>query len=138
MYAVNISIYCQLFISLTGLEVGASAIIVSNHGARQLDTVPATIDVLKDIRQAVGNRCELYLDGGIRQGTDVLKALALGARMVFVGRPVLWGLTWKGQEGVEKALDILREELDKALALSGQTSVANVQEDLLLRRKSAL
>ncbi|KAG1652501.1 Hydroxyacid oxidase 1 [Nymphon striatum] len=80
--------------ALLSLEHGASAIMVSNHGARQLDGVPATIDVLPEIVKAVNGRCEVYLDGGIRTGTDVLKALALGARAVFMGRPLLWGLTY--------------------------------------------
>eukprot|EP00126_Sphaerothecum_destruens_P005273 Sdes_comp18676_c0_seq1m8928 len=101
------------------VHYGAKAIIVSNHGGRQLDGVPATIEVLPDIVRAVGNSCEVYLDGGIRRGTDVLKALALGARCVFVGRPVLWGLAYNGSEGVKLALQWLKQELRLAMELAG-------------------
>ena len=82
------------------VEHGAAGIIVSNHGGRQLDGVLATIEALPEVVEAVGGRCEVYLDGGVRRGTDVLKALALGARGVFVGRPVLWGLAVDGAAGV--------------------------------------
>eukprot|EP00095_Tigriopus_kingsejongensis_P000169 maker-scaffold487_size158652-snap-gene-0.44 protein:Tk00169 transcript:maker-scaffold487_size158652-snap-gene-0.44-mRNA-1 annotation:"e3 ubiquitin-protein ligase rfwd2-like" len=124
--------------ALTGLKYGASAIIVSNHGARQLDGVLATIDVLSSIKAVVGNRCELYLDGGVRLGTDVLKALALGAKMVFLGRPVIWGLAYDGQKGVKKTLSLIRDELDSAMALSGCPSVSNVDRDLVILPKSLL
>nr|DBA27118.1 TPA: hypothetical protein GDO54_011294 [Pyxicephalus adspersus] len=98
---------------------GVSGILVSNHGARQLDGVPATIDVLEEIVAAVEGKVEVYLDGGVRKGTDVLKALALGARAVFVGRPVLWGLAYQGEDGVKEVLNILKEEFKLAMALSG-------------------
>nr|CAD7432566.1 unnamed protein product [Timema monikensis] len=105
--------------AVIGADLGAVAILVSNHGGRQLDGVPATIEALPEIVRAVEGRVEVYLDGGVRGGTDVFKALALGARMVFMGRPPLWGLVHSGQEGVKDVLAIVRKELDIALALSG-------------------
>lgn len=110
---------------------GADAIVVSNHGGRQLDGAPATIDVLPVIAQAVGGKVPLLVDGGIRRGTDVIKALALGASAVAIGRPVLWGLGAAGEEGVAAVLELLREEIDRALALCGCRSVAEVGRDLL-------
>ncbi|CAI8021640.1 Hydroxyacid oxidase 2, partial [Geodia barretti] len=86
---------------------GVQGIIVSYHGGRQLDGVLVSIDALGEVVRAVEGRVEVYMDGGVRQGTDVLKALAMGGRAVFIGRPVLWGLAYKGQEGV---LEILKEE----------------------------
>jgi 4-hydroxymandelate oxidase len=112
-------------------EHGAQGVIVSNHGGRQLDTSPATIDVLESITTAIDGRIEVLIDGGIRRGTDVLKALALGARAVLVGRPILWGLAVDGERGVRRVLDILREELDVAMALAGCCSVAEVDTDLI-------
>ncbi|KAM8946675.1 2-Hydroxyacid oxidase 1 [Pelodytes ibericus] len=110
---------------------GVSGILVSNHGARQLDGVPATIDVLPEIVAAVDGKVEVYLDGGIRKGTDVLKALALGARAVFVGRPVLWGLAYQGEEGVREVLNILMEEFKLAMSLSGCCSVQDIEKSLV-------
>merc|ERR1712125_112768 len=107
------------------LEVGFTSIWVSNHGARQLETSPATIDVLPSIRNAVGPDVEIILDGGVQRGTDIAKALALGADSVGVGKPYLYGLAAGGTEGVIKALNILRIELDRAMGLLG---VANVDE----------
>lgn len=100
------------------------AIWVSNHGARQLDTTPATIEVLAEICRAVAGRVEVYLDGGITRGTDVIKALALGARCVFIGRPVLWGLTHSGEEGVSHVLKLLNDEFVLAMQLSGVTNLS--------------
>jgi 4-hydroxymandelate oxidase len=113
------------------VDAGAAGMVVSNHGGRQLDTSPATIDVLAGIADAVAARCEIYVDGGVRRGTDVIKALALGARAVLVGRPILWGLAFDGSRGVELVLDILRRELDLAMALSGCASVADITRDLV-------
>jgi (S)-2-hydroxy-acid oxidase len=115
------------------VELGVKGILVSNHGARQLDGVPATIEVLKEIVDAVCGKCEVYLDGGVRRGTDVLKALALGARAVFIGRPVLWGLAYKGQEGVEKVLQLLKDEFSLAMMLSGCTSVSSITKELVVK-----
>jgi 4-hydroxymandelate oxidase len=113
------------------VENGASGIVVSNHGGRQLDTSPATADVLGRIADAVAGRCEIYVDGGVRRGTDVIKALALGARAVLIGRPVLWSLAIDGQRGVETVLGMLKKEIDLAMALAGCASVADATRDLL-------
>lgn len=110
---------------------GAAGIIVSNHGGRQLDTSPATIDVLPEIAAAVGGRAEILLDGGVRRGTDVMKALARGARAVLVGRPMLWGLACDGQAGAERVLEILTDEFDVAMALAGCPDVAAITPDLV-------
>jgi 4-hydroxymandelate oxidase len=112
-------------------EHGAQGVIVSNHGGRQLDTSPATIEVLESITTAIDGRIEVLIDGGVRRGTDVLKALALGARAVLVGRPILWGLAVDGEQGVRRVLDILREELDVAMALAGCCSVDEIDTDLI-------
>ena len=119
------------------VEHGASAIVVSNHGGRQLDTAPATISVLPGIVEAVNGGIEVLLDGGIRRGTDVLKALALGARAVLIGRPVLWGLALDGEAGVRGVLDLLRAELDVAMALVGCPSLKAVSSALIWRHPEA-
>lgn len=103
---------------------GADAIIVSNHGGRQLDGAPSTISVLPRIVDAVAGRCEIYLDGGVRSGHDMLKAISLGARAVFIGRPMLYGLGVAGEAGVSRVIDIIRAEADSALGLMGETDVA--------------
>jgi 4-hydroxymandelate oxidase len=124
--------------ALRAVEAGAAGIVVSNHGGRQLDTSPATIDVLPEIAEALdarGHRIELLLDGGVRRGTDVLKALALGAKAVLVGRPVLWGLAANGAAGAALALRMLRDELDLAMALAGAPTLADVTRDLVRRRR---
>ena len=113
------------------VQHGAAAIWVSNHGGRQLDTAVASIEALPEVVQAVDGRAEVYLDGGIRRGTDVLKALALGARAVFLGRPVLYGLACGGEAGVSRMLDLLTEELRLAMALSGQSDVAGLSPALV-------
>ncbi|XP_027722522.1 hydroxyacid oxidase 2 isoform X1 [Vombatus ursinus] len=106
-------------------------ILVSNHGGRQLDTVPATIDALTEVVNAVQGRIEVYLDGGIRTGTDVLKALALGARCVFLGRPILWGLTYKGEEGVRQVLNLLKKEFYRSMVFTGCRSISEISQDLV-------
>lgn len=113
------------------VQHGAAAIWVSNHGGRQLDTAVASIEALPEVVQAVNGRAEVYLDGGIRRGTDVLKALALGAQAVFLGRPVLYGLACGGEAGVSRMLDLLTEELRLAMALSGQSDVAGLSPALV-------
>ena len=115
------------------VRVGAAAIVVSNHGGRQLDGSIATIDALPAIADAVDGRIEILLDGAIRRGTDVVKALALGAKAVCVGRPVLWGLAAAGQAGVEHVLTLLRDELDLAMALCGAPAISALTQDLILR-----
>jgi len=114
------------------VEHGAAAIIVSNHGGRQLDGVPAPISVLLPVMDAVAGRVEVLLDGGVRRGIDVLKALALGARAVLVGRPVLWGLTLDGESGVAAVLEHLRGEIDLAMALAGCRSVNDIGRELVV------
>jgi 4-hydroxymandelate oxidase len=101
------------------VEHGATAVVVSNHGGRQLDGVPATLDSLPEVTEAVDGRVEVYLDGGIRRGTDVAKALALGARAVLAGRAPIYGLAAAGEDGVRQVLELLREELAMTLALLG-------------------
>jgi isopentenyl diphosphate isomerase/L-lactate dehydrogenase-like FMN-dependent dehydrogenase len=101
------------------VEHGCEGIVVSNHGGRQLDGVPASLDALQEVVEAVGGRSEVLVDGGVRRGTDVAKALALGATAVLVGRAVLWGLAHDGQAGVERVLALLRAELELTLALLG-------------------
>jgi 4-hydroxymandelate oxidase len=113
------------------VEHGAAGIIVSNHGGRQLDTAPATIEALPDIIEAVDGRIEVLIDGGIRRGTDVIKALAYGAKAVAVGRPVLWGLAAGGQSGVERVLELLRFEVDLAMGLCGCASVGEIDRSLI-------
>ncbi|SOB85670.1 alpha-hydroxy acid oxidase [Streptomyces sp. 1331.2] len=109
----------------TAASVGADAVVVSNHGGRQLDGAVASVDMLPAVREAVPARCQVLLDSGIRGGTDVLKALALGASGVLLGRPVLWGLAADGEEGVRRVLRLLRTELHSALELSGCTGPAD-------------
>jgi 4-hydroxymandelate oxidase len=118
------------------IESGANALVVSNHGGRQLDGVPATVTVLPEVIDAVAQRIEVLLDGGVRRGTDVLKALALGARAVLIGRAYLWGLAVAGEAGVEAVLRILRDELELSMALAGRTSVAAIDSSLIQRSNS--
>ena len=115
------------------VEAGADAILVSNHGGRQLDSAPSTASVLTNIVEAVGERTEVYVDSGIRSGLDVLKFLGLGARACFIGRAYLYGLGAYGQAGVTKALEIIQDELDIAMALTGITDAANVPREIILR-----
>uniref|UniRef100_G3MP55 (S)-2-hydroxy-acid oxidase n=1 Tax=Amblyomma maculatum TaxID=34609 RepID=G3MP55_AMBMU len=117
------------------VRYGASAIIVSNHGGRQLDGSPATIEALTEVVQAVNGSLEVYLDGGVRTGTDIVKALALGAKAVFVGRPALWGLAYNGYRGVTRMLEILRTELNRTLALMGRNSVAELKPEDVVREE---
>ncbi len=112
-------------------EHGAKAVVVSNHGGRQLDTAPATCEVLPAVADAVRDLCEVYVDGGIRRGSDVLKAIALGARAVLIGRPTLWGLCVGGEQGAIAVLEILRWELDEAMLLCGCTKVGDINRSLL-------
>ncbi|XP_050380158.1 peroxisomal (S)-2-hydroxyacid oxidase GLO4 [Argentina anserina] len=108
------------------VEVGVAGIVVSNHGARQLDYSPATISVLEEVVHAVGGKVPVLFDGGIRRGTDVFKALALGAQAVLVGRPVIYGLAAKGEDGVRKVMKMLKDELELTMALSGCPSVQDI------------
>lgn len=112
-------------------EHGVRGIIVSNHGARQLDTTFASIEVLPEVVDAVQGKCEVYLDGGIRRGTDVLKALALGARAVLIGRPLFWGLAVDGESGVRAVLEMLRDELEIAMTMCGRPTIASLDRSVL-------
>ena len=115
------------------IDHGVAGVVVSNHGGRNLDTVPATIDALPEVVAAVSGRVPVLVDGGIRRGTDVLKALALGATAVQIGRPYLWGLAVAGDQGVARAIAILRRELEAAMALCGVTRLADIDRGVLWR-----
>lgn len=113
------------------IEAGVDGIIVSNHGGRQLDGTPSTLEVLPEIVAAVNGRFPVMVDGGINQGSDVFKALALGADLCFIGRAALWGLAYKGQHGVETVLNILERELSRTMALAGAASLKHISKDML-------
>jgi 4-hydroxymandelate oxidase len=115
------------------IHAGVDGLIVSNHGGRQLDGAPASIAALAEVVDAVAGRVEVLMDGGIRRGTDILKALALGARAVCIGRPYLWALVVNGEEGVRDLLRILRDELSLAMALSGRPTIAAIDRSLVCR-----
>lgn len=111
------------------VKYGVDGIVVSNHGARQLDGVPATIDALKEVVEAVGDaKCEVYMDGGVRNGSDIFKAVALGAKAVFIGRPVLWGLAYQGESGVAQVLKIFKEEFESCMKLMGCRSIEEIRQ----------
>jgi L-lactate dehydrogenase (cytochrome) len=118
--------------ALAAVDAGFTAISVSNHGGNNLDGTPASIRALPAIAEAVGDQVDILLDGGIRRGSDVVKALALGAGAVMIGRAYLWGLAANGQAGVENVLDILRSGIDSALLGLGRTSVRELSADDLL------
>ncbi len=117
--------------AVLAVKHGVGGIIVSNHGGRQLDGVSASIEALPEVVEAVDGRCEVYLDGGIRRGTDILKALALGARAVLVGRPILWGLAVNGAEGVNHVLELLRTEFELAMVLAGRPTLESIDCSLV-------
>ncbi|MBW4557559.1 MAG: alpha-hydroxy-acid oxidizing protein [Trichormus sp. ATA11-4-KO1] len=117
--------------AVRAVEYGAKAIVVSNHGGRQLDGAIASLDALTEIVAAVDGRVEVLLDGGIRRGTDILKALAIGAKALMIGRPILWGLAVGGQAGVSHVISLLQNELNVAMALSGCTQLQNVDSSLV-------
>ncbi len=114
------------------VAIGLEGIIVSNHGGRRLDGMPASIEQLPHVVQAVDGRAEVYLDSGVRRGTDVFKALALGARAALVGRPYAWALAADGERGVKNVLDLLREELVSAMVATGCATVGAIDRSLLL------
>jgi 4-hydroxymandelate oxidase len=113
------------------LEHGAAGMIVSNHGGRQLDGVPSTCEALPAVVDAVSGRAEVLVDGGIRRGADVLRALALGARAAIVGRPYLWGLAVDGEAGVGRVLDLLRQEIILSMGLTGRPAIGEIDRSLL-------
>lgn len=126
---------CDVEDAKAAAETGADAIIVSNHGGRQLDGAPSSISVLPSIVDAVGDRIEVHLDGGIRSGQDVLKAVALGAKGTYIGRPFLYGLGAMGKEGVSLALSILRKEMDVTMALCGKRDIKDVNSSIIAGRQ---
>lgn len=117
--------------ALLAVQHGVDAIVVSNHGGRQLDGVASTIEVLPEIVEAVKGRVPVLVDGGITRGSDAFKALALGADFCLVGRPALWGLAYDGEKGVKLVLDILERELSRTMALSGARSVKEIEKSML-------
>ncbi|BCL36612.1 alpha-hydroxy acid oxidase [Nostoc sp. MS1] len=117
--------------AIRAVEYGAKAIVVSNHGGRQLDSAIASLDALREIIPAVNGRAEVLVDGGIRRGTDILKALAIGAQAVLIGRPILWGLAVGGQAGVSHVISLLQKELNVAMALMGCSKLADVDSSFL-------
>jgi 4-hydroxymandelate oxidase len=119
------------------VAAGAAGVIVSNHGGRQLDGAVSGADALPEVAAAVGAQAEVYVDGGIRRGTDVVKALALGARAVLLGRPVLWGLATAGEQGALDVLQALQVQLARAMALSGTPTVADITRDLVIPSPTA-
>jgi isopentenyl diphosphate isomerase/L-lactate dehydrogenase-like FMN-dependent dehydrogenase len=114
-------------------DAGADAVIVSNHGGRHLDNTLATIEVLSEAVEAANGRTEILLDGGIRRGADVVKALALGAKAVFIGRPLFWGLALGGEQGVIRVLDILREEIEITMAKCGRPTIADIDSTVVVK-----
>jgi 4-hydroxymandelate oxidase len=112
-------------------ESGAKAVIVSNHGTRYLDTTFTTIEVLPEVVEQVAGKAEVYMDCGIRRGTDIVKALALGARSVLLGRPLFWGLAVDGEDGVSSMLEILRDELAATMGMCGRSSIDSIDLDTL-------
>jgi 4-hydroxymandelate oxidase len=114
------------------VEHGAAGIVVSNHGGRQLDTAIASVRALPEVAEAVAGRAEVLLDGGVRRGTDVVKAIALGARAVLLGRPVVWGLAAAGESGARRVLELMRAEFDLAMALCGCPTVGDISRDLVI------
>ncbi len=115
--------------AVAAADHGAAGVVISNHGGRQLDTVPAGAEALPAVADAVGDRIDVLVDGGIRRGTDVLKALALGARAVMVGRPVIWGLAVGGEAAARTVLEMLVTEFDVSLALAGVPSASELGPD---------
>jgi isopentenyl diphosphate isomerase/L-lactate dehydrogenase-like FMN-dependent dehydrogenase len=119
------------------VDLGCDGVIVSNHGGRQLDSVPSSLDALPEVVAAVGSRADVLLDGGIRRGTDVIKAVALGAKACMIGRPWLWGLRVGGIDGVADVLEILRSEIERGLVLLGADSIEGVGLEMLARRPNS-
>ena len=115
------------------IEAGADGVIVSNHGGRHLDNTLATVEVLPEAVAAARDKLEVYLDGGIRRGADVVKAIALGAKAVFIGRPLFWGLAVNGEKGVVRVLDILREEIEITMAKCGRPTIASIDSTAVVK-----
>jgi len=118
---------------VAAVNVGVDAVIVSNHGGRQLDGAPSSIAALPAIVDAIGDKCEVWMDGGIRTGQDVLRAVALGARGTLIGRAFLYGLGAGGRGGVSKVLELIHKELDLTMALCGKSNLSEVNDEILLK-----
>ncbi len=121
--------------ALRAADIGANAVILSNHGGRQLDGAASSISLLADVKQAVGERVEVILDGGVRRGSDVIKALALGAQACMIGRPYLFGLGVGGEAGVAHVLALLRAEIERDMALLGVTRIEQITSDYVRERR---
>ncbi|MGZ8494514.1 MAG: alpha-hydroxy acid oxidase, partial [Candidatus Binatia bacterium] len=115
------------------VEVGADGVIVSNHGGRHLDNTLATVEVLSEAVAAAKGKIEVFLDGGIRRGADVVKAIALGAKAVFIGRPLFWGLAVGGEQGVVRVLNLLREEIEITMAKCGRPTIASIDGSTIVK-----
>ncbi|KAK6796026.1 hypothetical protein RDI58_009481 [Solanum bulbocastanum] len=125
-------------LAMKAIEAGATGIIVSNHGARQLDYTPATISVLEEVVHVVQGKVPVLIEGGIRRGRDIFKALALGAKAVLIGRPVIYGLAAKGESGVKQVIEILKNELEQTIALAGCCTVADITRNYVKTEKERL
>ncbi|XP_049393240.1 peroxisomal (S)-2-hydroxyacid oxidase GLO3-like [Solanum stenotomum] len=121
--------------AMKAIETGVAGIIVSNHGARQLDYTPATISVLEEVVHVVQGKVPVLIEGGIRRGTDIFKALALGAKAVLIGRPVIYGLAAKGESGVKQVIEMLKNELEQTMALAGCCTVADITRNYVKTEK---
>uniref|UniRef100_M1C3K7 (S)-2-hydroxy-acid oxidase n=1 Tax=Solanum tuberosum TaxID=4113 RepID=M1C3K7_SOLTU len=121
--------------AMKAIEAGVAGIIVSNHGARQLDYTPATISVLEEVVHVVQGKVPVLIEGGIRRGTDIFKALALGAKAVLIGRPVIYGLAAKGESGVKQVIEMLKNELEQTMALAGCCTVADITRNYVKTEK---
>lgn len=119
--------------ALLAVHHSVDGIVVSNHGGRQLNGALATLDALPEVVAAVGGKIPVHVDGGVRHGTDIFKALALGADFVWIGRPVLWGLAYKGQQGVELCLKLLADEFRLCMGLAGTIKVEDINKDYLVK-----
>ena len=115
-------------------DLGVAGIIVSNHGARQVDNVPSSIEALSEVVKEVGDKVPVMFDGGIRQATDIFIALALGAKMVFIGRPCLYGLTCEGQKGVENVIKILKHEFELTMSNTGVRFISEISRDMVVHK----
>lgn len=115
-------------------QLGVAGIIVSNHGARQVDNVPSSIEALSEIVKEVNEEIPVMFDGGVRQGTDIFIALALGAKMVFIGRPALYGLACEGQNGVENIIKILKHELKLTMCNTGTRNIGEISKDMVVHK----
>lgn len=115
-------------------DLGVAGIIVSNHGARQVDNVPSSIEALSEIVQEVKEEIPVMFDGGVRQGTDIFIALALGAKMVFIGRPAVYGLACEGQSGVENIINILKHEFDLTMCNTGVTKISEISREMVVHK----